>query len=111
MNMAVSLSEKALEKVAERFAVLAEPLRLKILYLLRDGEMSVAKLTDAVGTSQPNMSKHLRILWEAGILSREKGGNAVYYSIRDESIYRLCDVVCASLDEKLRDQAAIFSAV
>ena len=54
--------------------------------------------TELVEASQPNVSKHLKILQDAGILNRQQKGNAVYYSIADESIFELCDVVCNSLE-------------
>lgn len=107
--MVKELSKSALEMIAERFRLLSEPLRLRMVYLLRDGEMSVADLTSVVGTSQPNASKHLRMLSDSGILGRDQRGNAVYYSIADKSIFTLCDVVCSSLDEKMKREANLFS--
>src|SRR5262245_28236163 len=91
------LSEAALEMIAQRFRILGDLVRLQILQALRKGEMTVSDLTDAVDISQPNASKHLRILHDAGIISREKRGNSVYYSITDESIFEMCEVVCDSL--------------
>ena len=70
--------------------------------------MSVTELTTALKTSQPNVSKHLKILTDSGILHREQQGNAVYYAIADQSIYQLCDVVCDSLGERLKEQAKLF---
>ncbi|MER3429512.1 MAG: transcriptional regulator [Blastocatellia bacterium] len=103
------LSNEAIEAIADRFRLLSEPLRLRILHLLREGEMTVGELTNRLAITQPNASKHLRILQEAGILRREQRGNLVYYSIRDESIFQLCEVVCDSLGERFRQQAEIFS--
>lgn len=95
--------------IAARFKVLAEPLRLRILHSLQDGEKSVNELSDAVEASQPNVSKHLKILQEAGILNRSQKGNAVFYSIADESIFDLCEVVCNSLEERHKNQARILA--
>jgi DNA-binding transcriptional ArsR family regulator len=105
------LSIEALKLIAERFKVLSEPIRLQILHTLEQGEMSVNELTEAVRTSQPNVSKHLKILQANGLLRREQSGNIVYYSIADESIFTLCETVCDSLEEQLKSQAEIFSVV
>lgn len=104
-----NLSNEALNLIAMRFKVLAEPLRLRILHTLQDGEKSVNELSEAVEASQPNVSKHLKILQDAGVLNRQQKGNAVYYSIADESIFELCEVVCNSLERRLENQARIFA--
>jgi DNA-binding transcriptional ArsR family regulator len=109
--MAKILSSEALELVANRFKILSEPLRLRILQTLQDGEMSVTALTETVETSQPNVSKHLKLLQDAGVVKRQQQGNTVYYSIADESIFVLCETVCGSLENQLRNKAEIFSAV
>lgn len=103
-------SEEALELIAERFRVLAEPVRLRLVNNLRNGEMSVTELTNALNTSQPNVSKHLRMLTAAGILRRDQRGNTAYYSICDETIFTLCELVCDSLGERLQVQAKLFKA-
>lgn len=107
--MKKTLSNEALDAIAERFKLLSEPMRLRILHLLRDGELTVGELTARLGITQPNASKHLRTLQEAGVLRREQRGNLVFYSIRDESIFQLCEVVCDSLGERFRQQAELFS--
>lgn len=109
--MGKRLTDEALAIIAERFRVLSEPMRLKILQELRAGELSVTELTRQVGISQPNASKHLRTLQDAGLVRREQRGNLVYYSIADESIFELCEVVCGSLEAKFREKAEIFAAV
>ena len=103
-----NMSTQAIEMVAERFRVLSESIRLRIVNLLQDGAMSVTELTRELQTSQPNVSKHLKLLTDAGVLRREQRGNTVLYSIADESIFVLCDVVCGSLDIKLKEQANLF---
>lgn len=96
--------------VANRFKILSEPLRLQILQRLMEGEKSVTELTLAVGAGQPNVSKHLKILQQEGIVGRRQQGNTVYYSIADESVFGLCDTVCGSIEERLKNQAGIFKA-
>ncbi len=102
------LSDAATQMVAARFKVLSEPLRLKILQNLEDGRLSVTDLSAAVASTQPNVSKHLRILQEAGLIARRQERNTVYYFIADESVFELCAVVCGSLREKFEGQSAVF---
>ena len=103
------LSPEALELVAARFKVLAEPLRLRILQELEShGEMSVSELTEAVGATQPNVSKHLRILQDQGLVGRRQAGNTVFCFIADPTVIALCDAVCGSLRERLTTQARVF---
>lgn len=90
------------ELIARRFRVLGEPVRIKLLDRLRDGEASVNELADALGTSQQNVSKHLALLAEAGILGRRKAGTHVYYRIVDVGVFGLCEEVCGSLEQQLR---------
>ena len=104
-----NLSIEAIELIANRFKILSEPIRLRILQTLQDGEKSVTELTEAVETSQPNVSKHLKILQDAGIVKRNQQGNTVYYSIADESIFTLCETVCSSLEARLKNQAEIYA--
>lgn len=98
------LSDEALELIAARFRILAEPMRLKILNSLRTGERNVGELVDATGGSQANVSKHLGVLLDAGMVRRRKEGLNAYYSIGDDSVFQLCEVVCASLEEHLAAQ-------
>ena len=101
------LSAEALDLVADRFRVLAEPLRLRILQLLRTGEMNVSELTTALETTQPNVSKHLRVLQEAGFIGRRQAGNNVYCFIVDATVFDLCDLVCTALYQRMAAQARI----
>ena len=105
------MSFEALHLVANRFKILSEPLRLQILQILQNGEKSVTELTDLTQTSQPNVSKHLKILQTAGLVKRRQTGNTAFYAIADESIFTLCEVVCNSLETQLKNQAEIFAQV
>lgn len=82
-------------------------MRIRLLDRLREGEASVNELTDALGASQQNVSKHLTVLAEAGILGRRRQGNHVYYRIADESVFALCETVCGSLRQQLRELDAL----
>ena len=102
------LSEKAVESVADFFKVLSEPSRIQILYHLHSGEMTVSELVDATGLGQANISKHLKMLTQAGILNRTPNGVSVYYKIVEPVIFELCELVCASISERLKKQAQEF---
>jgi DNA-binding transcriptional ArsR family regulator len=102
-----SMSEAAVELVATRFRILGEPLRIRLIQALHDGEKSVSELVAEVGSTQPNVSKHLRILQEAGIVGRRQEGNLVYCFITDESVFQLCDAVCSSVGERLSRDAKL----
>lgn len=103
------LSNEALELISQRFAVLSEPMRLRLIHHLFDGEKNVTQLVEASGGTQANVSRHLQTLTNAGVLARRKEGLMVYYSIADASIYNLCEVVCGSLEKQLSKQANIFA--
>jgi DNA-binding transcriptional ArsR family regulator len=96
------LPDDLAELVARRFRAISEPTRIKLLDRLRDGEATVNELADQIGASQQNVSKHLSVLADAGILARRKNGNRVYYRIADEGVFTLCDQVCGSLQQQLR---------
>jgi DNA-binding transcriptional ArsR family regulator len=95
------MNDKALEMVAERFRVLGDPLRLRLLNALGDGERSVTKLVEETGASQANVSKHLAVLLQAGLIGRRKEGLFVYYACTDPNVFQICDVVCGSLRDRL----------
>lgn len=106
MPKSVLLSDEALELVARRFAVLAEPMRLRLIQSLFAGERNVSELVEATGGTQANVSRHLQTLTAAHILARRKEGLQVYYHIADPTIPKLCDLVCGSLEKSLSRQAA-----
>jgi DNA-binding transcriptional ArsR family regulator len=95
------LPDDLVELIAERFRALSEPTRIKLLDRLREGEASVQELTEAIGSSQQNVSKHLGVLRQSGIVGRRKNGNHVFYSIADEGVFSLCEDVCGSLRAQL----------
>jgi DNA-binding transcriptional ArsR family regulator len=95
------LPEDLVELIAARFRALADPTRIRLLDRLRDGEASVQELTDGIGSTQQNISKHLGVLRLAGVVCRRKEGNHVYYAIADEGVFSLCEIVCGSLREQV----------
>lgn len=105
-----ALTPEMLEHVAERFRVLADTSRLRIIQTLRtNGELNVGELVERLDMSQANISKHLRLLHDSGVVARRPQGTAAYYSVADPSIERLCDLVCNRLRDQIRDEAEAFS--
>jgi DNA-binding transcriptional ArsR family regulator len=90
------------ELIARRFRVLGEPMRIRLLDHLRNGEATVGELSEALGASQQNISKHLGLLTDVGILGRRKDGNHVCYRIADKGVFALCEEVCGSVQQQLR---------
>jgi DNA-binding transcriptional ArsR family regulator len=95
------------ELIARRFQLLGEPSRIRLLDQLRDGEASVRELADKLEMNQQNVSKHLGLLADAGVLTRRKDGTQVYYRIADSAVFDLCEQVCGSLEHHLRGLAAL----
>jgi DNA-binding transcriptional ArsR family regulator len=101
------LPEDLAELIARRFRAMAEPMRVRLLDRLRDGEASVNDLAAALGTSQQNVSKHLMVLADAGVVGRRKEGTRVYYRIADDAVLELCERVCGSLQAQLQVLTAL----
>jgi DNA-binding transcriptional ArsR family regulator len=95
------LSREALELVAQRFRLLGEASRLELIQVLCQGERTGQQLCELTGMGQANVSKHLSVLCEHGILRRRKEGSFVYYVTSDESINDLCNIVCSSLAKRI----------
>lgn len=94
-----------LDEIAARFRLLGEPLRLKLLAALAEGEQSVGRLVTLTGANQPNVSKHLAALAQGGLVARRKAGTTNYYTLADPSILALCDAVCAGIQQRYAAQA------
>jgi DNA-binding transcriptional ArsR family regulator len=91
------LPDAALELIAHRFRALSEPVRLKLLSALMQGEKNVTQLVEAAGTGQANVSKHLSILKQAGMIAAKREGLTTMCSISDPAIFQLCEIMCAKL--------------
>jgi DNA-binding transcriptional ArsR family regulator len=105
-----NLDDHALEQVAEFFGAFAVPMRLKILNALRNGERNVGDLTSEFGCSQANVSKHLSVLAQKGLIAKTLRGTSAFYRIVDPRIYQLCDLVCAQVGQRFVQQAAMKDA-
>ncbi len=91
------------ELIARRFRVIGEPMRIRLLDALRDGPLTINELAQALGASQQNVSKHVGVLAQAGVVAREKDGNHVRCFIADDTIFELCETVCGGLREQVAE--------
>ena len=99
------LPEGALTEVAAYFQVLAEPTRLQILNILRTGERNVGELAQMCGFTAANVSRHLALMTQQGLVERESRGTSAYYKIADPAIFALCDLVCGNIARQLERTA------
>jgi len=97
------LPEPLVELLAQRFRVIGEPMRIRILDALRDGPLTVNELTVALGGTQQNISKHVGVLAQAGVVDRARAGNHVRCSIADPSVFELCEIVCGGLRRRVSE--------
>jgi DNA-binding transcriptional ArsR family regulator len=97
-------SDKMLALIARRFKMLGEPYRLRILQELEQGEKTVGELVVALDGKQPNISKHLQMLHDAGLLSRRREGTSIYYGIGDTMVIKLCELVCRNASERAKEE-------
>ena len=113
MNMPVAiphpLPDALVGLIAERFRVIGEPMRIRLLDALRDGPLTINELTAALGASQQNVSKHVGVLARAGIVGREKDGNRVRCFIADESVFELCELVCGGMRQQVTELDRLLS--
>ncbi|MEL6139938.1 MAG: metalloregulator ArsR/SmtB family transcription factor [Cyanobacteria bacterium J06626_23] len=91
------LSPESLAQIADFFKVLSEPNRLQIVCTLKSGPLNVTEIIEQTGLGQANTSKHLKLLAQAGIVSRQQQGVAAYYEIANLAIFDLCEIVCGTL--------------
>lgn len=107
MALPSPIPDELVELIARRFHLLADPTRIRLFDRLRGGEATVHQLADELETSQQNVSKHLTLLAEAGVLGRRKDRNCVYYRIADQEVLGLCEQVCGSVERHLLALAAL----
>ncbi|MGZ4200520.1 MAG: ArsR/SmtB family transcription factor [Thermoleophilaceae bacterium] len=101
------LPDALVELIAQRFRVLGEPMRIRLLDRLRDGDATVQELQESTGASQQNVSKHLGVLLSAGLVARTKDGTHSRYSIADDGVFELCENVCGGLRRQLSELDAL----
>lgn len=85
------------ETVSRYFALLAEPMRVRVLHAICNGEKTVNEIAEETGASQTNISRHLSMMYRAGVLSRRKDRNHVYYGVSDTALTEICRTVCVHI--------------
>ncbi len=106
-----TLTDDTIEKVAVFLKSMAEPMRLRILRALQEGEKTVSDIMAEAGASQSNASKHLAVLTQAHILAFRKEGTSIYYKIADPNITEICGTVCRSIAERIRQERAMLKNI
>lgn len=107
----LELTDEMLEMVAQRFRVLSDPMRLRLLRCLQGGELTVGQLVEQTGSSQPNVSKHLTVLRNAGLVSRRQEGNQAVFSIAAPFVFELCETVCNGIVAELDAKRAVLGVI
>ncbi len=109
--MSIKKSEDLVfESVAELFAVLSTPIRLKIISAVCHGEKNVSELLAEIETTQPNMSQHLSMLYRSGVLAKRRDGTQMYYRLQSERVATLCRAVCTQVAIELDGDAQVSPA-
>ncbi|MDF1763189.1 MAG: metalloregulator ArsR/SmtB family transcription factor [Oleibacter sp.] len=106
-----AMSDEMMELVAQRFRILSDPMRLKILHQLQTGEKSVTELVDLTQASQPNVSKHLSTLRTHGLVRRRQQGNMALFSIAAPFIFELCETVCDSMRKEWQQRSDLLGTL
>lgn len=107
---ATTPQDRIYETAAELFAVLAAPVRLKIIGAVCVKERNVSELLAVIGTTQTNLSQHLATLYRAGVLARRREGTQIFYRLQSERVATLCGAVCNQIAAELAGSATIESA-
>jgi DNA-binding transcriptional ArsR family regulator len=97
-------SEQLLRRISDRLKGMADPMRLRILHTLQDGEKCVNEILTEVGGSQANVSKHLGVLKRTGLVECRREGVSIYYRIEDPAVFAICRTVCDSLERHVSNE-------
>jgi DNA-binding transcriptional ArsR family regulator len=100
MPLSHPLPDPVVDLVARRFRALGDPIRIRLVEHLREGEASMGELVSLSETTPQNVSKHLGVLLQVGVVARRKQGTASYYRIADEAVFALCEQVCESIERE-----------
>jgi DNA-binding transcriptional ArsR family regulator len=104
--MTAPIPDEFLDLMSDKFRMLADSTRLAILRSLMQGERNVTQVVEETGRGQANVSKHLKMLAAAGLVSRRKDGLQVFYKLDDPLVERLCKLVCETIVEDARKHVA-----
>lgn len=89
------------ETVARYFSLLSEPMRIRILHAICQDERTVSEIVAETGATQTNVSRHLGTMYRAGVLTRRKDGNFIYYGVADRALTEICRNVCVHIAARL----------
>lgn len=102
--MASAIPDDFLDLMADKFRMLSDSTRLAILRALMRGERNVTQVVEETGRNQANVSKHLKMLADAGLVARRKEGLQVFYRLDDPLVERLCRMVCETIVQQAREE-------
>lgn len=100
-----AMNQEMIDCAVERLRALADATRIRILMRLREGECSVNELSACLGVAQPSVSKHLALLRQAGLVRLRPEGAHSLYSIRDDTVFGICDIVCSAVRRQHNERA------
>ena len=107
--MEVFMNERILELKAEVLKTLAQPTRLKILELLRNGEKCICEIVPALNGEQSNISRHISLMQKSHLVTTRKDGVKVMVKVRDPKIFEILDRVGSILKNQMKEQEMLFS--
>lgn len=106
ITMSQKFREALIPKVAERLKALADETRLRLLLRLRRGEANVTELSNELGVAQASISKHLSTLRQVGLIQVRRAGVQAIYSVRDDKVFDMCEIVCDGVVRHLQQEHA-----
>jgi len=105
------MEEKVLELKAEILKALAQPTRLKILELLRNGERCICEIVPAINGEQSNISRHISLMQKSHLVTTRKDGVRLMVKVRDPKIFEILDKVSMILKNQMREQKRLFAQI
>ena len=111
MSMEEIMEERILELKAEVLKVLAQPTRLKILELLRNGEKCICEIVPAINGEQSNISKHISLLQKSHLVTTRKDGVKVMVKVNDPKIYEILDSINIILRNRMSEQSRLIRSL
>jgi ArsR family transcriptional regulator len=109
--MEAFMEEKVLELKAEILKALAQPTRLKILELLRNGERCICEIVPAINGEQSNISRHISLMQKSHLVTTRKDGVKVMVKVKDTEIFNILDRVSKILKDRFKEQEKLLSKI
>jgi ArsR family transcriptional regulator len=105
------MEERVIELKAEVLKVLAQPTRLKILELLRDGERCICEIVPAINGEQSNISRHISLMQKSQLVTTRKDGVKVMVKVSDPKIFEILDSINIILRNRMSEQSRLISSL